>query len=120
MAERLISAGVFTRENDQSFVPQGSIAAGAAVVGPTAKGPAYVPTLVTSYSDFERKFGGETDSYVPNTLRNYLQNAESALVTRVLGNGGWSFPVASRKLAAIVSGSTILAVFHPSKNDTPN
>ena len=120
MAERLISAGVFTRENDQSFVPQGSIAAGAAVVGPTAKGPAYVPTLVTSYSDFERKFGGETDSYVPNTLRNYLQNAESALVTRVLGNGGWSFPVASRKLAAIVSGSTILAVFHPSKNDTPD
>jgi hypothetical protein len=120
MAERLISAGVFTRENDQSFVPQGTIAAGAAVVGPTAKGPAYVPTLVTSYGDFERKFGGETDSYVPNTLRNYLQNAESALVTRVLGNGGWSFPVASRKLAAIVSGSTILTVFHPSKNDSPD
>jgi hypothetical protein len=114
MAERLISAGVFTRENDQSFVPQGSIAAGAAVVGPTAKGPAYVPTLVTSYSDFERKFGGETDSYVPNTLRNYLQNAESALVTRVLGNGGWVVP----KLAAITSGSTLLAVFHPSKNDS--
>ena len=73
MAERLISAGVFTRENDQSFVPQGAVAAGAAIVGPTAKGAAYVPTVVTSYSDFERKFGGETDSYVPNTLRNYLQ-----------------------------------------------
>ena len=89
MAERLISAGVLTRENDQTFVPQGAIAAGAAVVGPTEKGTAYVPTVVTSYSDFERKFGGAADSYTSHTLRNYLQNAESALVTRVLGNGGW-------------------------------
>lgn len=120
MAERLISAGVLTRENDQTFVPQGAIAAGAAVVGPTEKGTAYVPTVVTSYSDFERKFGGAADSYTSHTLRNYLQNAESALVTRVLGNGGWSFDGSSKKLAAIASGSTIVAVFHPSKNNSPD
>ena len=120
MAERLISAGVLTRENDQTFVPQGAVAAGAAIVGPTEKGPAFVPTVVTSYGDFERKFGKDTDSYVSHTLRNYLQNAESALVTRVLGNGGWSFNGTTRKLAGIVSGSVLVAVFHPSKNDSPD
>lgn len=120
MAERLISAGVLTRENDQTFVPQGAIAAGAAVVGPTEKGTAYVPTVVTSYSDFERKFGGAADNYTSHTLRNYLQNAESALVTRVLGNGGWRFDGSSRNLAAIVTGSTIVTVFHPSKNNSPD
>jgi len=119
MAERLISAGVLTRENDQTFVPQGAVAAGAAIVGPTEKGPAFVPTVVTSYGDFERKFGKDTDSYVSHTLRNYLQNAESALVTRVLGNGGWEF-TGSRKLVALVSESIILTVFHPSKNDSPD
>jgi hypothetical protein len=120
MAERLISAGVLTRENDQTFVPQGAVAAGAAIVGPTEKGPAFVPTVVTSYGDFERKFGKDTDSYVSHTLRNYLQNAESALVTRVLGNGGWSFNGSTRKLAGIASGSYLVAVFHPSKNDSPD
>jgi hypothetical protein len=120
MSERLISAGVLTRENDQTFVPQGTVATGVNVIGPTQKGPAYVPTLVTSFSDFERKFGTDTDSYTSPTLRNYLQNAESALVTRVLGNGGWSFNGSSKKLAGIASGSVLVTVFHPSKNDNPD
>jgi len=37
-------------------------------------------------------------------------------VTRVLGNGGWTFD-ASKQLAAIVDGTKIITVFHPSKND---
>ena len=39
MAERIVSPGVFTREVDQSFLPAGLAAIGAAVIGPTAKGP---------------------------------------------------------------------------------
>ena len=46
MAETIISPGVFTRENDLSFLPQGIGAIGAAFIGPTMKGPAFVPTLV--------------------------------------------------------------------------
>ena len=57
MAEQIISPGVFTRENDLSFLPQGIGAIGAAVVGPTVKGPAGVPTVVTSYADYVQKFG---------------------------------------------------------------
>ena len=57
MAEQIVSPGVFTREIDQSFLPAGLAAIGAAVVGPTVKGPAMVPTIVTSYSEFVQKFG---------------------------------------------------------------
>ena len=35
MAEQIISPGVFTRENDQTFLPQGVGQIGAAVIGPT-------------------------------------------------------------------------------------
>ena len=42
MAEQIISPGVFTRENDLSFLPQGIGSIGAAIVGPTVKGPAFI------------------------------------------------------------------------------
>ena len=58
MAETIISPGVFTRENDQSFLPQGIGAIGAAFIGPTQKGPAFVPTLIRNgYNEFIRYFG---------------------------------------------------------------
>ncbi len=57
MAEKIVSPGVFTRENDLSFLPAGIGEIGAAVVGPTAKGPVGIPTLVSSYGEFVDKFG---------------------------------------------------------------
>ena len=53
MAEKIVSPGVFTRENDLSQLTEGPIAAGAAIIGPAVKGPVEEPTLVTSYSDFK-------------------------------------------------------------------
>ena len=93
MAEQIISPGVFTRENDQSFLPQGIGAIGAAIVGPTVKGPAFVPMVITNgFAEFERKFGGlSQETYVPYTVRQYLASAGSVTVVRVLGGGGWSF-----------------------------
>ena len=75
MAEQIISPGVFTRENDLSFLPAGVGAIGAAIVGPTVKGPAFVPTVVNSFADYERKFGPlNSDTFVPQTVREYLKN----------------------------------------------
>jgi hypothetical protein len=51
MAETLISPGVLATENDQSFISQGPISVGAALIGPTVKGPVEIPTIVTSYID---------------------------------------------------------------------
>ena len=49
MAEKIISPGVFTNEIDQTFLPSAVADIGAALVGPTVKGPSLVPTVVSSY-----------------------------------------------------------------------
>ena len=90
MAEQIISPGVFTRENDLSFLPAGVGAIGAAIVGPTTKGPAFVPTVVSSFSQFERRFGPlSEETFIPQTVREYLKNAGSVTVCRVLAGGGY-------------------------------
>ncbi len=126
MAEQIISPGVFTRENDQSFLPQGVGAIGAAIVGPTVKGPAFVPTVVRSFAEYERMFGGlSSETFVPQTVREYLKNAGSVTVTRVLAGGGYSFATSDKSLVGLaVSGSdgnVLVGVIAPSKNlNTPN
>ena len=67
MAETLISPGVLSRENDQSFITQQPVTVGAAIIGPTVKGPVEIPTVVTTYSDYLNKFGGSFLSGVKNT-----------------------------------------------------
>lgn len=116
MTEQILSPGIYTQENDQSFIPPGQTQTGLAIIGPTEKGAAYVPTDVYSYADFVSKFGTNTsETYVPQTVLSYLQSGNTAKVTRVLGNGGFLFNT-TRKVAAIVTGSKIISVFFPSKN----
>ena len=127
MAEQIISPGVFTRENDQSFLPQGVGAIGAAIVGPTVKGPAFVPTVVKSFAEYERMFGGlSSETFVPQTVREYLRNAGSVTVTRVLGGGGYTFTQGTNEfITLIATGSTatdkvVLGVIFPSKDTSAN
>ena len=61
MAEKIVSPGVFTRENDLSFVAQGVGEIGAAIIGPFHKGPAFVPTVVNTQSEFEEIIKREPD-----------------------------------------------------------
>ena len=90
MAERIVSPGVFTREKDLSFIPQGVAEIGAAVIGTTQKGPAFWPTQVTSYTEFEAKFGGLEQfptTYVPHTVREYFEQGGTVMtVVRVLSS----------------------------------
>jgi len=113
--ERIVSPGVFTNENDLSFLQQGIGQIGAALIGPTLKGPAFVPTLVQGYSDFVTKFGGTYEqSYLPYTAKNYLNNAGSATIVRVLGSGGYSL---KHPIALVASGSgqgkKLISMLHP-------
>ena len=106
MAEQIISPGVFTRENDLSFLPQGVGAIGAAIVGPTHKGPAFVPTVVRSFSEYEQRFGPlSSETYVPQTVREYLKNAGSVTVCRVLAGGGFTFSNGAVEPVALIAGS---------------
>ena len=91
MAERIVSPGVFTNEKDLSFLPAGIAAIGAAIVGPTTKGPAFVPTQVENFNDFIAKFGGlSEETYVPYAVKSYLNSAATVTVIRILQEGGYS------------------------------
>lgn len=92
MAETIVSPGVLAIENDQSFITQAPIQAGAAIIGPTVKGKVGIPVLCTTYSDYLNKFGStflsgsQTYSYFTSiSAYNYFNNGgASLLVTRVV------------------------------------
>ena len=92
MAESLISPGVLSREQDRSFLPPAPIVAGAAFIGPTVIGPVEEPVVVTSYGDYQRKFGvtftsgsNKFEFLTSLAVKSYFeQGGNTALITRVV------------------------------------
>jgi len=87
---RIVSPGVFTRENDLSGVANGIADIGGVVVAPFAKGPAFSPTTFRDVNTLQNSFGvPDGVFYGPYTAGQYL--AESGLVTvcRVGGLTGY-------------------------------
>jgi hypothetical protein len=112
--ERIVSPGVFTNEMDMSFLPQGIGNIGAALIGPTLKGPAFVPTVVNNFNDFIIHFGNTyVHSYLPYTAKNYLNNAGSATIVRVLGSGGYSLKHPIALVATGSWGKKLISFLHP-------
>ena len=104
MSERIVSPGVFTRERDLSFLPQGISEIGAAIIGPTPKGPAFTPTQVSNFQEFEEIFGNLNPKfYVPYTVEAYLRSAGTVTVVRVLGIGGYKADSIELRLQATSS-----------------
>ena len=90
MAEKIVSPGVFTRENDLSFLAQGVANIGAAFIGPFKEGPV-VPTVVNSQAEFETLFGVPDGTYyTPIAVQNYLRESSVATICRVAGLGGYT------------------------------
>jgi len=115
MAEQIISPGVFQIESDQSLYTTQPPALGAAVVGPTVSGRPFVPTYVTTYSQYISLFGDifKSGSYyyeyfTSQTAREYFQNGgKSLLVTRIIsGSGNASTYATSDIPAASLTGSS--------------
>jgi hypothetical protein len=109
--EVLISPGVLAIENDQSFITSQPVQAGAAIIGPTVKGPVGIPTIVTTYSEYLNKYGdtflsgSQKYSYFTSiSAYNYFQNGGASLiVTRVVsGSIHWSPATSS---AILTTGS---------------
>ena len=108
MAETLLSPGVLARENDQSFLTAQPVQAGAAIIGPTVKGPT-VPTLVTTYSEYQNKFGTTVTSgsnvytyFTSIAAYNYFQNGGDSLLVGRVTNG--TYTAASSSLIPTGSG----------------
>ena len=118
MAERIVSPGVFTREKDLSFLPQGIAEIGACIIGPTIKGPAFKPTIITSFPDFVTTFGDTSPSYyTPYAVDQYLAGgAGTVTVIRVVGTTGYNAGMVELKLgstgtATYASGSLDFSSF---------
>ena len=92
MANFTTSPGVAISEIDNTFLTGQPVQAGAAIIGPTVKGPVEKPTLVTTYSDFVTLFGdtfisgGQSYSYLTSIAAyNYFNyGGTSLLVARVV------------------------------------
>jgi phage tail sheath protein FI len=113
MSEKIISPGVFQNESDQSLVQAGIQGAATAIVGPTVLGQPLVPTYVTSYSEFQSKYGTtfKSGSYYYEYLtsiaaREFFQNGgQSLLVTRVISG---SASVSTYASASVLNFSSSL------------
>lgn len=113
MAETIVSPGVLAIENDQSFVTQQPVQAGAAIIGPTVKGKVGIPTLVTSYTDYLNKFGStftsgsQTYSYFTSIAAySYFNNGgTSLLVTRVVTGSFTSATSSFISASAVTAGA---------------
>jgi len=105
MAERIVSPGVFTRENDMSYLAQGVGQIGAAFIGPFKQGPAFIPTIVRSQSEFQQIFGVPDGTYYTEyAVQNYLQETGLATIVRVAGIGGYKQEAPLAILAGIDGG----------------
>src|SRR5210317_1299235 len=118
MAEKIVSPGVFTRENDLSFIAQGVGAIGAAIVGPFKKGPAFLPTVINTQSEFEEIFGTPDGTYYTEyAVQNYLREAGTATVVRVGGIGGYN---QANPIGLLASGSDgtvkLISTLHSTDN----
>jgi len=89
--QAIISPGVFTNEKDLTFLPAGIAQIGGAFIGPATKGPAYVPTPITSYAEFEQVFGKTNSNfYMPYAVREYVINGGRAIVVRTMNSDGYA------------------------------
>ena len=125
MNETLVSPGVLAIENDQSFISELPIQAGAAIIGPTLKGPVNIPTVCTTYSDYQNKFGStfisggnEVSYFTSISAYNYFNNGGgSLLVTRAVS--GTFSPATSSTIPTHIAATSASATinmnhFHPS------
>ena len=129
MAEKIVSPGVFTSEIDATFLPAAIADIGAAVIGPTVKGPAGVPTVVENIGEFEAKFGttfksgsGYYQYLTSHTVREYLKNSNTVTVVRVLA-GDFSHASSSVASEGTTTGATFASgtlTISASANSNPN
>jgi hypothetical protein len=109
MAEAILSPGVFQNESDQSLVQRGIVGSSTAIVGPTVLGQPYIPTYVTSYSEYIAKFGEtfKSGSYYYEYLtslaaKDFFQNGgQTLLVTRIISGSGYNTYASSSVSASV-------------------
>jgi phage tail sheath protein FI len=124
MAESIVSPGVISSENNQSFIVAQPVQAGAAIIGPTVKGKVGIPTIVTTYSEYDNVYGSsfisgsQTYSYLTSlSAYSYFNNGGTSLLVTRVASGSFTPATASIQTStALTSASATFSVspFHPS------
>jgi hypothetical protein len=109
MANFTSSPGVTLNEIDQTYLSGQPVQVGAAIVGPTVKGPVEIPTVVSSYSEYQNIFGdtftsgSDVHSYFTSMAAyNYFNYGGSSLLVARVVSGSYT-PATS----SLVSNSLI-------------
>ena len=89
MAEQIFKApGFFEKEIDLTVEVQNPTGIPAGVIGTSQKGPAFVPTTVGSFADFNTKFGTlDSKMPAPYGVNLFLKNRFALTFVRTLGAG---------------------------------
>ncbi len=81
--------GFFDREIDLSFQAQEPVGIPAGIVGPSDRGPAFVPITVGSFQDWRTRFGELNPRFVATyAVEKHLDNRTALTFIRILGAGG--------------------------------
>ncbi len=97
-----VSPGVYTSEQDLTFVTSQVGVTTLGLAGETTQGPAFQPIFVSDYTGFQTFFGGLDNTLVndpngygsplyelPYIAKSYLSQSNQLFVTRVLGLSGY-------------------------------
>ena len=108
MPTTIVSPGVVINTNNQTYLsPAPPAPADAAILGPTVKGQVNIPTLVTSYSEYQNIYGdvftsgSQTYTFLTSVAayRYFEQGGTSLLITRVASGsavaGNWTAATSS-------------------------
>ena len=126
MAEQIVSPGVFQRETDQSFITPAPVEVGAAIIGPTVRGPVEQPTVVSSFADFKQKFGttfisaSENAEYFTSIAvqKFFAAGGNSMLITRVASGSAFDATGSQNTGAWDFATSTHISSSEKSQTDT--
>jgi hypothetical protein len=118
MANFTSSPGVAISEIDNTYLTGLPVQAGAAIIGPTVKGPYEKPTLVTSYSDFQTMFGdtfisgGNSYSYLTSIAAyNYFNYGGTSLLVARVASGSYTSATSSYMPTASAGPTSGLSPF---------
>lgn len=109
MANEFLSARVRVKEK-RAGTPQirGTAQNVGCMVGRTLRGPAGKAVRITSFPQYERIFGGNTnDSYIPESVNAFFKNGGAAMyLIRALGSSGGANVKAALTLSTAGGGAT--------------
>ena len=118
MANFTSSPGVAISEIDNTFLTGQPVQAGAAIIGPTVKGPVEKPTLVTSYSNYVTLFGesfisgGNAYSYLTSIAAyNYFNYGGTSLLVARVASGSYTSATSSYMPTASAGPTSGLSPF---------